>query len=127
MGQNWVNDPESLKYVKTPEHQAKITAACKLYRIKHPEANTGSNNPRWLGGITPASRLRLGRASWKWIKAKVLKRDGCNCVNCGTDKNLHVHHILPWRNGGPDTMENLQALCNRCHMRLEMNYGKKAS
>lgn len=121
IGQNWVNDPDSLKYVKTSKHQAKITTSRKRYFRQHPEAISGANNPRWLGGITPASRLRLGKASWKRIKSRVLKRDGQHCVSCGNDKNLHVHHIISWRNDGKDVMENLQTLCNHCHMRLEMN------
>lgn len=35
------------------------------------------------------------------------------------------HHIIPRREGGPDSEENLMALCHSCHSRLEAREGHR--
>ena len=119
MGQNWVNDPASLRYVKTPEHQARITAARKKYLKQHPDALAGSNNPRWLGGITPENRRRLNKAKYRRLCKKVLRRDAHRCQNCGRNDRLVVHHLIPWRLEKRDRLKNLITACQYCHMKLE--------
>lgn len=47
-----------------------------------------------------------------------LKRDRV-CQNCGAEKNLHAHHIIPRKEDGPDTPENLVILCQHCHPKYE--------
>lgn len=57
-----------------------------------------SPNP---GRVIPAS-----------IKREVWKRDGGRCAQCGSDKNLHFDHIIPWSRGGSSTdVQNIQLLC----------------
>jgi len=48
----------------------------------------------------------------------VLSRDGYRCTTCGATRDLHVHHIVPRREGGPDELSNLVTLCFTCHERL---------
>ncbi len=39
---------------------------------------------------------------------------GC-CSQCGSYKNLHVHHKIPLGRGGSNNIENLILLCENCH------------
>lgn len=118
--QHWVNDPASLKYVRTERHQRAITEAMRRFHADHPGIFSGQNNPNWKGGCTPESRTRLGRAKYRRARAEALDRDGHACRECGASGVvLHAHHILPWREGGRDAVDNLITLCAKCHMRLE--------
>jgi len=60
--------------------------------------------------------------NWKGIRQDALDRDGWECHFCGNDRDsgvsLHVHHIEPKSEGGPDTLENLITLCRDCHEKL---------
>jgi len=62
---------------------------------------------------------------WKCLRDHVVHRDSYTCQSCGYDKNnkenrqLHAHHIIPRKEGGPDHPENLVTLCNHCHNKFE--------
>lgn len=46
------------------------------------------------------------------VKLEVWKRDKGCCAVCGTDKNLHYDHIIPYSKGGTSILsENIQLLC----------------
>jgi hypothetical protein len=46
------------------------------------------------------------------VKIEVWKRDGGKCVTCGSDKNLHYDHDIPFAKGGSSfTVENVRLLC----------------
>ena len=68
-----------------------------------------------------------GRGSHRWIRnrAAALKRDGHRCVECGSEKYLHVHHRVPWEPGQPDphALDNLVTLCARHHRRAHRALG----
>ncbi|NDD52867.1 HNH endonuclease [bacterium] len=53
---------------------------------------------------------------WRRLRLMVLNRD-LVCQVCGVvlSRSFHCDHIVPKKSGGQDTMENLQALCNKCH------------
>jgi hypothetical protein len=55
---------------------------------------------------------------WEQIRARVLDRDGHRCGNCGSTRNLHVHHIVPLSKGGVNSESNLRTLCKDCHALL---------
>ena len=54
----------------------------------------------------------------KALRKKVHARDGHRCRCCGSIHSLHVHHIIPWSQGGKTRMKNLITVCRRCHALL---------
>lgn len=58
-------------------------------------------------------------AYWKTLRALVLVRDKHLCQMCLKKGKFvmatEIDHIIPLKNGGTNDIENLQALCKRCH------------
>lgn len=51
------------------------------------------------------------------IKKEVWQRDGGACVICGSNKNLHFDHDLPFSKGGTSLMtKNIRLLCAKCNL-----------
>jgi len=51
------------------------------------------------------------------IKKEVWKRDNGKCVICGSVKNLHFDHDLPFSKGGTSlTAKNIRLLCAKCNL-----------
>jgi len=65
---------------------------------------------QWEGRTTPE------KAGWAETRLAVLARDGYRCTHCGDQDNLHVHHVRPRRKSGTNQMDNLQTLCETCHI-----------
>ena len=38
-----------------------------------------------------------------------------NCINCGSNENIHLHHVVPLALGGNDVSSNKVPLCGKCH------------
>lgn len=58
------------------------------------------------------------------IRKAVVLRDGCKCRRCGVSNGrLEVHHIVPRRHNGSNTLGNLITLCNGCHSLVTGNEG----
>jgi 5-methylcytosine-specific restriction endonuclease McrA len=54
---------------------------------------------------------------WKSKRKQAFKLYGRKCDTCGAKKNLHVHHKT-YANLFNEKMEDLQILCEPCHMKL---------
>lgn len=53
---------------------------------------------------------------WQKVRTERLKIDEFRCANCGTDKNLQVHHINYSRGWfHEDPRQDLITLCKKCH------------
>jgi hypothetical protein len=51
------------------------------------------------------------------VKKEVWKRDQGKCVLCGSVKNLHFDHDLPFSRGGTSVTEkNIRLLCAKCNL-----------
>ncbi len=51
------------------------------------------------------------------IKKEVWQRDEGKCVLCGSKKNLHFDHDLPFAKGGTSlTAKNIRLLCAKCNL-----------
>lgn len=49
------------------------------------------------------------------IRTEVWRRDGGQCVECGSKENLQFDHVIPVSKGGATTTLNLQLLCQPCN------------
>ena len=54
-------------------------------------------------------------ATWTKTRRKVLARCNNKCTICGADENLEIHHVVAVANGGTMNLENLTAVCFKCH------------
>lgn len=53
---------------------------------------------------------------WKAARLAAKRRDGWQCIKCGSKTRLEVDHIVALRDGGdPFELSNLQTLCGSCH------------
>ena len=80
--------------------------------------------------------LQDGYKSYKWqyqksnrldenIRKSIIIRDNNTCRMCGKKKgNMEVHHILPKRLNGTDSISNLITLCHKCHKKVTNNETK---
>lgn len=51
------------------------------------------------------------------VKKEVWQRDKGKCVKCGSTKNLHFDHDLPFSRGGTSLIEkNIRLLCAKCNL-----------
>jgi len=82
-----------------------------------------SNNGFPLPILFP--RYSSGYAKWR---NEVLKRDNHTCVLCGSVKDLHVDHIIPFSISENKRCEvsNGRTLCFNCHKETN-TYGRRAS
>jgi 5-methylcytosine-specific restriction endonuclease McrA len=80
----------------------------------------GNNNPSWRGG-----RWQYKGKGWRNIKREIMQRDKC-CQQCGTNKRLVIHHIIPQRFWmlleDANISTNLIALCRSCHAKRTEHY-----
>lgn len=75
--------------------------------------------------------LQEGKRLYRWqyqksnrldenIRKAVILRDSCKCMDCGKSNCiLEVHHVVPRRMKGSDTLGNLITLCSNCHDKTE--------
>jgi hypothetical protein len=67
-----------------------------------------------MRGETAASsrpREPIGEA----VRHEVWRRDQGRCVDCGSKANLEFDHIIPWSQGGSNTVRNLELRCETCN------------
>lgn len=65
-------------------------------------------------------KLYLSKRYFGGNRDLVMNRDGFVCQNCGTGKNLCVHHID--KNKQNNNPNNLITLCNLCHLEKHNKY-----
>jgi 5-methylcytosine-specific restriction protein A len=65
-------------------------------------------------------------SGWRWqrLREQVLARDGGRCQLCGQPAQ-QVDHIVPRADGGSDALDNLRAVCGRCHRVVTRNWRRR--
>jgi 5-methylcytosine-specific restriction endonuclease McrA len=56
-------------------------------------------------------RTRLNKPN----RNRIYKRDGYECVYCGSKKHLTLDHVLPKSRGGSNEWTNLVTCCSKCN------------
>lgn len=74
---------------------------------KRPEFS-GSNNPRWKGGI--------GYQYWSTIYRPIFNSLEQKCSLCGTTNKLVTHHID--KNYKNNSLSNIMITCSSCHNKI---------
>lgn len=80
---------------------------------------TGQDHPGWRGGksLYHAVVRQLHGPSWNTIRER---HRGGECEMCGTsERELHLHHIVPVLAGGTNEPWNFLTLCEECHTAAE--------
>lgn len=55
---------------------------------------------------------------WRDRRDRILMRDGYRCRQCGTGKNLRVHHIRYPAVYGTESDDDLVTMCDDCHRKI---------
>ena len=72
----------------------------------------GTLTPVWETEGHPVNVGRTQRVVPHRTRVLILDRDrGCCFPGCGSTRNLEIHHLLHWRDGGPTDDTNLLGLC----------------
>ncbi|GAA0069256.1 hypothetical protein UT300003_07790 [Clostridium sardiniense] len=112
-----------------PHTEGRKKCCSKECRVKYTKMNiSGSKSYMWKGG----TRRDYRGENWQEQRKKALERDKYRCVDCGITNeeskkifkaSLSIHHIKPFRLFSnyieANSLDNLESLCNICHMRKE--------
>jgi len=60
-------------------------------------------------------RFKLSPKEYAIVWKRVLERDGWRCQECGSMRDLEIHHMKRRSQLGDDAMDNLITLCSLCH------------
>lgn len=111
--------------ILTDEHKLKIKNT--LRGVPRPKTR-GKKSPLWRNGATERIRGLRATPEYREWRNTIIKRDKGICVSCGSTKDIHVDHIIPFaslleearitgnKNGIFD-IENGQVLCKECHIK----------
>jgi 5-methylcytosine-specific restriction endonuclease McrA len=49
-------------------------------------------------------------------RTRIYRRDGYECVYCGSNKQLTLDHVIPRSRGGDNSWTNLVTCCHKCNL-----------
>ena len=105
-------------------------SSCGKYcsRNCYGKANRGENNHNFVG----SGKYYRG-SNWIKIRGEVRKRDNYVCQKCDMtndecklefNRDLHIHHIVPYRLTKDNSKNNLISLCPVCHLETDWEFRK---
>ena len=84
-------------------------------------AKTAAPEARRDGTTTHPGNTQIGRfvreAISERVRHEVWRRDGGQCVDCGSRERLEFDHIVPISKGGANTARNIELRCEACNRR----------
>lgn len=116
------------------EAKLKISKAQKLIwtnskKLEASQRVRGENHPNWKGGRPKRDGMYVGNTRENVIACR--ERDNNTCQMCGATKqenynrNMSVHHIIPYYDSFDNSLDNLICLCRRCHSKADRLYLSK--
>jgi len=78
------------------------------YWLRRPRRQRVGGNREWY------RQKYLKSPHWYAVRAQKIKEAGGKCESCKKSGQLDVHH-LSYKNLGHERMNDLQALCRKCH------------
>lgn len=102
------NNPAKRRDVREKIRKSKIGSRNAMF------GKFGEKNPNWKGG-----KITYRGKGWHGIRKQAIRRDKGRCRRCGSQRQLQVHHIVPYRDSQNNLLENLVTLCASCHMAVE--------
>ena len=122
-------DGWSFKYAKTH-----VLFGTKLWKLGAAENGLGSSDLKLVlleqgdrdrqrlerlrktyTGIAGAPLMNQREPISEEVRIYVWRRDGGQCVKCGSRDRLEFDHIIPVTSGGASTARNVELLCERCN------------
>jgi len=71
---------------------------------------------------------KLKDPRWQKKRLEVMQRDNFCCVKCGNDKiTLNIHHLTYKNNPWDVDLDQLETLCENCHLIIEDQIKKAVS
>jgi len=79
------------------------------------------SNRTEYGDFKITTKRHFGLKWWRELRQLVIERDK-GCKICGSKNHLVAHHKIPYRQTGDNSLNNLIALCKKCHITEERKY-----
>lgn len=96
----------------------------KAYRDGVLKPRFGADNNLWKGGIATLQNSLRQTAVYKEWRKQVYEKDSFACQHCGTNVDLHAHHIKSFAKH-PDLryeVSNGITVCRGCHSNIHGRY-----
>lgn len=71
--------------------------------------------------------VSISKKHLKVSKTRIYRRDGFECVYCGSKKNLTIDHVVPKSKGGDNSWNNMVTCCNKCNFNKADRTPKEAN
>lgn len=94
----------------------------KCYGIWMSKNMEGDKNPAWLGGISKDFSKWGSRGQYRRLRYLVFKRDNYTCQICEKQKDLNIHHVIPYKISKNNDLENLITICRSCHSKEDWKW-----
>jgi len=115
-----------LNYDYTPLNVTTIRRGFVLVDKGKAEIVKGDNDSPIVGGYKTYIRpliirllkyIKYQRMGFRANRSRIYKRDGYECVYCGSTKDLTLDHVVPKSRGGKNEWTNLVTSCFKCNLK----------
>lgn len=114
----WYSDNKDNKLTYAKNYRLENPNISSDWRTANPdyEKQWRKNNRIKIRNIENTRRTRIKNNGSFLIRDSFLQNlYNSPCLNCGSNKNITMDHVIPIARGGRHSEGNLQPLCNRCN------------